>query len=102
MHNPAIQNLSDRAIAILKEGMIYTYGRDLKHRPIIVMNLTLVDFDKYSVEEYYCAINACIQTVIDYMFVPGRIEKYLYVIDTWKQKTFIIKGWFTTEIRIYF
>ena len=61
--------------------MIYTYGRDLKHRPIIIMNLSLVDFDRYTVEEYYSAINACIQTVIDHMFVPGRLEKYLYIID---------------------
>lgn len=61
--------------------MIYTYGRDYKHRPIIIMNMSLIDFNRYTIEEYYCAINACITTVIEHMFVPGKIEKYLYVID---------------------
>lgn len=64
MENSDIQKISDKAHEILKQGMIYTYGRDKKYRPIIIMNLSLIDFNKYETMDYYCAINALINTVI--------------------------------------
>lgn len=80
-HDPAIQSLSIRARAILNEGFIYTFGRDLEDRPIIIMDLGKIKFDRYDLTDYYCAINALINLVVENCFVPGVIESYLFVID---------------------
>ena len=64
-HDPAIQSLSIRARAILNEGFIYTFGRDLEDRPIIIMDLGKIKFDRYDLTDYYCAINALINLVVE-------------------------------------
>ena len=53
--------------------MIYTYGRDFKYRPVVVMNMSKVDFSVYSTDEYFSAINSVLNVVIEHMFVPGKI-----------------------------
>ena len=66
---------------LLRQGFIYTYGVDKKQRPLIFLNTTMVDFTNNRKEDYESAINALIGAVIQHMFVPGRIEKYTFIID---------------------
>ena len=87
--NPNIQNLSPRARTLLENGSLYTYGRDPKYRPIIFLHVAQGDFNavralliKFSIEDYYCAFNHLLKPVMEYMFIPGRIENWIMVIDT--------------------
>lgn len=80
-HNPAIQRINPRSQQILTAGAIYTYGRDRKDRPIVVLDLCKIDLETYELDNYYCAINAVISVVAQHCFVKGVIETYLFVID---------------------
>lgn len=46
LRDPAIQTTSARALSILEEGVIYTYGRDFYYRPIIIVQARLIDLTK--------------------------------------------------------
>lgn len=35
-----------------------------------------------SMEEYYCAVNQLLKQVMEGLFVPGRVENWVVVIDT--------------------
>lgn len=65
---------------ILKEGVMYTYGRDKQGCPIIIIDLNKANFIKYEIEDFYSAINTLINFVIDRLFIPGSIEKYVFLI----------------------
>lgn len=43
--------------------------------------MSKMDFSRYSLKNYYSAINAVLNCVINYCFVKGVIETYLFVID---------------------
>lgn len=45
------------------------------------MNLGDTDFDKYSLNIYYQALNHVNNKVIREKFVPGYIETYDYILD---------------------
>jgi hypothetical protein len=81
MQNPSIQTLSSRARTILGEGAVYTFGRDRQSRPVVFLDLAKTHFDRYELGDYYCAINAVLNVVVDVCFVPGVVEQYLFVID---------------------
>lgn len=66
---------------ILNEGAIYTFGRDMQDRPIVYMDLSKIKFDCYDINDYYCAINAVLNLVVENCFVHGVVETYLFVID---------------------
>lgn len=50
-------------------------------RPVIVMDMTKLDFDKYGLKDYYSAVNAVLNIVIEERFIKGVIETYLWMID---------------------
>lgn len=58
---------------ILRNGEIYTYGRDKKGRPIVVIDFPKMDFANNEIEDYYSAINAVLSVVINHCFVKGVI-----------------------------
>ncbi len=37
---------------------------------------------KYCIEDYLSSINAIINLVVDKLFIKGKLENYLFVIDT--------------------
>lgn len=45
------------------------------------MDMTKINFNSNTIDDYYAAINAVINTVIEYRFVKGFIENYLWVIN---------------------
>jgi hypothetical protein len=61
---------------------VYTYGRDKDMRPIIFLNIALMDMDKYKLDDYLSAINAIVTLVVDKMFIKGKLENYVFIIDT--------------------
>lgn len=82
MSDPKIQHCSSQAMAILEEGIFYSYGRDLEFRPIIIFNISRMDFSKYTVDDYYAALNTLLKPIKEYMFVPGKVENWVWIIDT--------------------
>lgn len=73
MHDPAIQTISTKARSILNEGAVYSYGRDTKNQPVVYLDLGKVRFDRYSINDYYCAINAVLNIVVEQCFVQGVV-----------------------------
>ena len=46
------------------------------------MNLSKLNFEKYTMTDYYCAINTLLTFVIDKTFIKGVAEKYFFIIDS--------------------
>lgn len=65
----------------MKNGVIYTFGRDRNNRPIIYLNLAQINLKIYSLNEYYSAINAVLTVVTQFLFVKGVVETYVFIID---------------------
>jgi hypothetical protein len=68
---------------------MYTHGTDRQYRPVIYINMAFTNFHKvlllimqYTMNDYYCALNHLLKPVIDGMFVPGKVENWIIVIDT--------------------
>ena len=81
MKDPAVQNVNEKTLKILKNGFIYTFGRDKKDRPIIYLNLAQIDLKANTLDEYYSAVNAVLTVVTKFLFVKGSIESYMFIID---------------------
>lgn len=42
-------------------------------RPIIFLNIALMDMDKYKLDDYLSAINAIVTLVVEKMFIKGKL-----------------------------
>lgn len=76
--------LTDRMKTILNYGMLYTYGRDIRFRPILIIELKkvneLID-KKYSFDEINDTLIYFMKYAITYLFVPGQIENWIIITD---------------------
>ena len=50
-------------------------------RPIIYLNVGIMDIEKYSLDDYLAAINQVANLVVDRLFIKGKLENYMFVID---------------------
>lgn len=50
-------------------------------RPIIYLNVGIMNMEKYSLDDYLAAINQVVNLVVDKLFIKGKLENYLFVID---------------------
>ena len=68
-NNPTIIKFDETTIEKLKKGSLYTYGRDRKMKPIIILR-----FDRFdthcSVEENYGCVYYLMLVIIGFMMVP--------------------------------
>lgn len=71
-------------MAFLKKGIVYTLGRDKQQRPVIIMNLELVNLKQFSEETYINALSYYFGIIKKYCFVPGKIENWVFMMDTKK------------------
>lgn len=46
------------------------------------MNVTKLDMEKYTLDDYLSAGNAVITIVINKLYIKGKVENYNFVIDT--------------------
>lgn len=51
-------------------------------RPVVYLNVALMDMNKYTLNDYLAAINQVVTLVVDKLFIKGKLENYLFVIDT--------------------
>ena len=62
--SPQIQCMTEESRSILRDGFIYSYGKTKNGRPFILLNLSLLDTDRYQGDSYYQAINHIISRVV--------------------------------------
>jgi hypothetical protein len=73
--------LEDAALEYLKKGILYYMGRDKEYRPVIMINVHLIDF-KAPVEVFIKALGALLFVISKYCFVPGKVENWIIMIET--------------------
>jgi hypothetical protein len=80
--NPKIQRVNRTTLDIINSGICYTYGRDKEMRPIIYLNVGKMNMDKCTIDDYLSAANAVITVAVEKMFIKGKVENYMFIIDT--------------------
>ena len=80
-HNsPIITTFTETTLAGLKNGCIYTYGRDKGYRPIIIIRADKFDLN-LSIEENFNIVYFLMLVVLGYRMVPFHAEKYILLFD---------------------
>ncbi len=51
-------------------------------RPIIYLNVGKMNMDKCTIDDYLSAANAVITVAVEKMFIKGKVENYMFIIDT--------------------
>lgn len=75
--------LTEPVIEILKSGFIYTYGRDHKFRPILIINpgVYLRSKGNYSYADWLHAIIYFMEYLIHHLLIPGQVENWCMITD---------------------
>ncbi|KAL4475177.1 hypothetical protein ABPG74_001873 [Tetrahymena malaccensis] len=73
--------LSKGCLEMLKAGVIYIEGRDESQRPVIVINPSRIDFQKYKKAEIYAVFSRCFIIVQAYMLNYGKIDQWRVIVD---------------------
>lgn len=75
--------LTEPIIAILKSGFLYSYGRDQRFRPILILNpkVYLNLEGKYSQSDWLHAIIYFMEYLIHHLLIPGQVETWSILTD---------------------
>lgn len=68
-------------LTLQNSGFMYIYGRDLKYRPIIVLNPGVLERLKPSLEQLLNAVTFILEYLKRNMLLPGQIENWVIVCD---------------------
>jgi len=66
---------------LLKLGFNYCYDYSISGRPFAVMQMGIVDLEKFRLSSYMQAMNHVNNKMIEEKLVPGKIETYDYILD---------------------
>jgi len=74
--------LTSSVLELLNSGGIYTYGRDHKYRPIVVMNVEIfVNLNgNYKDEEFEIAAYKFTDYLIENLLIPGQVENWIFIV----------------------
>jgi nicotinamide riboside transporter PnuC len=64
------------------------HGRDKQYRPIIILNAHLIDLKKYSRDTIIQALSFLMGIVRKYMMIGGRVENWIFMLETNKVGVF--------------
>lgn len=75
--------LTEPIIDILKSGFLYTYGRDHRFRPILIINpkVYLKNDKNYSYADWLHAIIYFMEYLIHHLLIPGQVESWSMITD---------------------
>ena len=75
--------MNDRIIKLLKDGVLYIYGRDKCFRPLVYVNAGKIDAIKkqYTSEDFISLGFLIFEFLESFMSVRGRIENLILIID---------------------
>eukprot|EP01017_Pseudomicrothorax_dubius_P028170 TRINITY_DN3329_c0_g1_i8.p1 TRINITY_DN3329_c0_g1~~TRINITY_DN3329_c0_g1_i8.p1 ORF type:complete len:387 (+),score=132.01 TRINITY_DN3329_c0_g1_i8:127-1287(+) len=74
-------NISNPIENILREGIMYQFGRDHRFRPILVINPYKIDVSKVDTEIFMDAMTYFLEFILKNMFLPGQVENWVIIID---------------------
>jgi hypothetical protein len=66
----------------LETGILYQFGRDKKLRPVIILNVHLIDNKIHSPEDFLSALVYLLDLVKREMFLPGFVESWIILLET--------------------
>lgn len=68
---------------LLNSGFIYSFGKDSKHRPIIVINTIFYinNESKYTYDEWLNCIIFFMEYFVHNLTIPGQIENWIIITD---------------------
>jgi len=75
--------ITDKIMEILNIGYLYIHGRDNRFRPIININVSVVNKNtkNYTFEEWSAATIYLMEYVINNLLLPGQIENWVIICD---------------------
>ena len=66
---------------ILQSGFLYVCGRDVKHRPILILNVRKMVEVQPEIDELNLATAFFCQFVVKKLLIPGLVENWIMIID---------------------
>lgn len=68
---------------LLNSGFIYSFGKDHKHRPIIIINTLFYinNESKYTYDEWLSCIMFFMEFFVHNLTIPGQIENWIIITD---------------------
>ncbi|CAG9320789.1 unnamed protein product [Blepharisma stoltei] len=66
---------------LINTGGIYFHGRDFHYRPLLVINVSRINFNAHSVEEYSWLLCFWLEYGIQSLMLPGHVENWMVIID---------------------
>ncbi|EGR29409.1 hypothetical protein IMG5_156020 [Ichthyophthirius multifiliis] len=80
-NNPDMHSLDQPSLNFLKEGTVYLAGRDKKYRPVLIMDCSKLNMKKQTGDSLIRAMSYFLNIIKKHMFVNGKIENWIFIID---------------------
>jgi len=69
----------------LQKGIVYTFGRDNRFRPIFIINAYMINPKELEMDVLLDMITFFLEYVIGNMLLPGQVENWVVIADLGKQ-----------------
>ncbi|CAD8084670.1 unnamed protein product [Paramecium primaurelia] len=104
LNTSRLSTIPDKVLLCLREGLVYIGGKDYQYRPIIVINLHMMDLYLFDSDAFIHALSILFVICEDYMFYPGKVENIVVIVETdqmslynFPQKTFQVILWMMSQ-----
>lgn len=64
-----------------ESGAVYVHGRDHRFRPLLIFNMSRLNVNQHSIDEYCWLLCFTLQFIIDNMLIPGQVESWVVITD---------------------
>lgn len=94
--------LNPAVIDILQSGFMYTYGRDKRFRPILIIRVELyIELSKkYKYEDFLKAVIYFTEYLINHLLIPGQVEDWVVITDLRNASIFSIPKDFNDFVKV--
>ena len=66
----------------MKKGAVYFSGKDYHERPVLILNLTRLNFDdKKGLISFKKCLAYYMLVLRQYCFYPGKVENFIFILD---------------------
>ncbi|KAL4459508.1 hypothetical protein ABPG74_018121 [Tetrahymena malaccensis] len=82
INNPKWHTLDEFSTNFLMSGNVYLCGRDKQLRPVIYMDCQNLNLKTHGADNITQAMCVFLEMIKKYMMVPGKVENWIFIIDT--------------------
>ncbi|EAR95968.2 CRAL TRIO domain protein (macronuclear) [Tetrahymena thermophila SB210] len=82
INNPKWHTLDQFSTNFLMSGNVYLCGRDKQLRPVIYMDCQNLNLKTHGADQITQAMCVFLEMIKKYMMVPGKVENWIFIIDT--------------------